>query len=243
MFKKSFLVVSMFGIGAVASGVAFADTGVTSTYCKPGFYAGVEAGRGNTHYSADDAMTEIKTFQENYYTNLGVVPGTTDIDDKGTSGRIFAGYQFIPYFALEAGFTQFHKTTFTQTWKTDIDTAQNYSINKYDGEVTEHALDLVGKLTYPLQYGFGVFVKGGLGVISADRHINVSSVNSDGSAIPSHTFYTKSYQAVRPVYGAGVDYSIPNTSLSVGVSYSEFASGSGIPRASLWALGISDKFA
>lgn len=240
MFKKSLLVASVLGVGAVASGVAFADAGMSSTYCKPGFYAGVQAGRGDTHYGFEDTLIEAKTY-ETYHGNT---LGASHIDDTGTSGRIYGGYQFNPYFALEAGFTKFHKTDFSVTSYYNNTVVQDrVADTRYDGEVTEQAEDVVGKLTMPFQYNFGGYLKAGLALVSADRHVNESSVHSNGTVIPTGTFYTKSYQAVRPTYGAGIDYTIPNTSLDVDVSYTEIARGDGIPRASLWALGLTDKFA
>jgi len=239
MFKKSLLVASVLGVGGVASGIALADTGMSSTYCKPGFYAGIQAGRGDTFYNQADVLSEAVTYSGYYGHN--VVPGSADVDSVGISGRIYAGYQFNPYFALEAGYTQFNKTDFTQSFGY-IDQSR-YTTDKFDGEVTEHATDIVGKLTMPFQYGFGAYIKAGAAYIAADRHINFTEIQSNGSAIPQETLYTKSYQAVRPTYGIGLDYTIPCTSLDVDVSYTEIAGGGGIPKTGLAAIGISDKFA
>lgn len=236
MFKKSLLVASVLGVGAVVSGVAFADASLSSTYCKPGFYAGVQAGNGNTHTSTNDVLPEAQTYVA--AAEPGTIFGASRIDDTGTAGRVFAGYQFNPYFALEAGYTQFNKTTFS---------ARSFTAgvpqNAFRGEVTEHATDAVGKLTMPFQSGFGAYLKAGLAYVASDRHVNASAYTLSGTAYPVETFYTKSYQAVRATYGVGIDYTIPNTSLDIDLSYSEIASGNGIPRAGLAALGISDKFA
>jgi len=257
MFKSSgvALVSTVLGIGALVavSGSAFAWNDTQSTYCKRGFYAGVEAGVDNTHYDAADLLSEART--ANIY-NTGISSLTTpynpifingNVDDQGVGGRIFAGYQYNPFFAVEAGFTQFHKTTFVgaadNVISRKVSGGTSSSFDQYSGELTEHAIDVVGKLTYPMQYGFGVFAKLGAAFIASDRHINTTLITSGGSAIPQNTFYTKSYQAIRPTYGAGIDYTIPNSSLDVDVAYSEIAGGGGISRAGLISLGISEKFA
>lgn len=253
MFKKSLLIASVFGAGAVVSGIALADSGMSSTYCKPGFYAGVQAGWGQTNYNNEDVLSEVVTNVGNYGQYYAYVPvAGAEINDTGISGRLFAGYQFNPYFAVEAGYTQFHKTDFSQTFSevstgsgaVSVVTPTGFSY-RYDGEITEHATDVVAKVTYPFNfYGFGVYGKVGAAFVAADRHINETDItDSNGSAIPSGTFYTKSYQAVRPTYGVGLDYTIPGTSLDVDVSWTEIAGGGGIPRADLAALGASYKFA
>jgi len=231
MFKKSLLVASVLGIGAVVSGVALADAGMSSTYCKPGFYAGVQAGWGKTNYNQEDVLDEVVTANGSY-SFIG-----SEVNDTGISGRIYGGYQFNPYFALEAGYTQFHKTDFKIT-----SVYSHTPSSLFEGEVTEHATDVVAKVTYPFNYGFGVFAKVGGAFVAADRHINETSIHTSGN-IPSEVLYTKSYQAVRPTYGAGIDYTIPGTSFDVDISYTQIAGGGGIPRTDLAAIGITDKFA
>lgn len=268
MFKSSKTAVfsSILGIGAaiVFTNTAFAYSDMKSTYCKPGFYAGIEAGWDNTHYGVADVLSEVQTTAQNSSPPGGLsftrVPAygsnfvNGNVDDQGMGGRLFAGYQFNPYLAVEAGYTQFHKTTFVAAssyryitggsqFSSSQTTSNISSFNQYSGELTEYAGDLVGKLTYPMQYGFGVFLKAGAAFVAADRHINTTTIYNNGSAIPQSTFYTKSYQAVRPTYGAGIDYSIPSTSLDVSVAFTEIAGGGGIPRADLVSLGISEKFA
>lgn len=250
MFKKSLLVASVVSAGALVSGVVLADSSMSSTYCKPGFYAGVQAGWGQTNYNQEDVLDQVVTNEGNpsnqdlpQVSSSNNVVLSSEVNDTGISGRIFAGYQFNPYFAVEAGYTQFHKTDFNQSWGYQSGRVLTGDLSRYDGEITEHATDVVGKLTMPFMYGFGGYVKAGAAFIAADEHVTETYVSSIGSAIPTSTFYTKSYQAVRPTYGIGLDYTIPCTSFDVDVSYTEIAGGGGIPRADLAALGVSYKFA
>jgi len=309
MMKKSLLTASVISaISTLISGVAFANTNYISTYCKPGFYAGVQGGITETFYSpssvlsqaaSNGAGTTISTtnFYDATNTLLFSILNTTgsyttllnqNVDDMGIGGRVFAGYQFNPYFATELGFTQYGKTDFSATGVTSSDTFQlgfnangtpagntiltssSNTTTNYSGNVTEHAIDLVGKGTLPLYYGFGVYVKAGVAYIEANRYINsneepgttttfapllISSPSNLGAVAPYttsttytntnniSTLYEKTYQAFHPTFGAGIDYTIPTTNFDVDVSWTRVSGEGAIPNADLWALGVSYKFA
>jgi hypothetical protein len=244
-----------------SSSTAFADfinANSVSTFCKPGFYAGVETGLSNTHYTSAELLSESQTafagklseIQGQFVDTVKGNFANGNVNSSGMSGRFFAGYQFTPYFALETGYTQFNKTDFSGAGYIsdfDDDGLLRQAISQvYEGELTEHALDLMAKFTLPLQYGFGIFVKGGFAYIAADRHINLREDDYSGYS-QTHTYiqnvlYTASYQAVRPTYSVGVNYTIPKTPLDLSVSYTEIVGGGGISKTSLAALGISIKF-
>jgi hypothetical protein len=293
MAIKSLLTASVLGvISAAVSSAAFADLATgTSTYCKPGFYAGIEGGRSDTFYHPSDTLTEaalngVGTSTAYVYTTAGALDEITtktsynlltdqDTDDIGIGGRIYAGYQFNPYFAVETGYTQYAKTSFHATGNntlvtsdflvsggvvTPYDASTITSTTRYEGEITEHAIDLVAKGTLPLQYGFGLYAKAGAAYIQADRHINangagtmtntasvggtVDSVTTTNNNINSFgTIYTKTYQGFRPVAGLGVSYTIPCTNITVDVAYTRVFSYGGIPNAKLASVGAEYKFA
>jgi len=255
--NKTLLTAAVLGVvSAAISSAAFADGMDTSTYCKPGFYAGVQGGRSDTFYGAGKAFGPVAYDYNGSYANDGglltsVLTGTS-VDDIGLGGRIYAGYQFNPYFAVETGYTQYAKTDFSGTSVVTNHTSNGpvaWGDVHYNGEITEHALDLVAKGTLPLAAlpGFGVYAKAGMAYISADKHINTTGVTSDstGAGTPTimSTVYTASFQGVRPVAGVGVNYTIPNTNLSVDASYTRVFSYGAIPNASLSALGVEYKFA
>jgi len=225
---------------------AIADT--TSTYYKSGFYTGIEAGYGDTHYTSAELLSEAQTaFAAQLGGNSTGIFTSGDVNSVGTSGRLFGGYQFTPNFALEMGYIQFNKTDFSG-YGHIVNTTGYGSVTDqvYDGELTQKAIDLVAKLTLPLHYGFGVFFKGGVAYVSADRHINFTQDYFDNlsrtHSYTQNTLFTKTYQAVRPTYGAGIDYTIPNTLVDLSLGYSEILGGGGISKASLATLGISVKF-
>lgn len=291
MAIKSLVTASVLGvIGVAISATAFANTVNTSTFCKPGFYAGVQGGRSDTFYSPNSAMsaaaregtgvTTVTTTNQTHGNHTGKTVDTTTYstaitgaktDDIGLGGRIYAGYQFNPYFALETGYTQFGKTSSHMTTVNSFTTGETfvpsdgsapvvlhpttpggvYTTTKYSGEITEHAIDLMGKFTLPLQYGFGLDAKAGVAYIQADNHINGTVVKtvSGNTTITNPlgpvtvTTYTKTYQKFCPVAAVGVNYSIPNTNLSVTADYMRVFSYGGIPNAKLASVGLEYKFA
>jgi len=307
MMKKSLLTASVISaIGTLISSVAFADTNYISTYCKPGFYAGLQGGVTETFYGPSDVLNQAASngagttvSTSNFYNGsnvfLGNIVTSTDsytrllnqnVDDTGIGGRVFAGYQFMPYFATELGFTQYGKTDFSAADLTNSNTfSQNFNpagaplsqallesasntTTNYSGNVTENAIDLVAKGTLPLYYGFGAYIKAGMAYIEANRYINsneepgttttyaLQPLGAGVGFVPPfttsttytntnniETIYEKTYQAFRPTYGAGIDYTIPTTDFDVDVSWSRVQGAGAIPNADLWALGVAYKFA
>lgn len=288
MAIKSILTASVLSvIGAAVSTTAFADNLVNaSTFCKPGFYAGVQGGRSDTFYNATNvpqpslnagssatSQYDVNGNLSSYSTNVSTnTLSHKKVDDVGLGGRLYAGYQFNPYFALETGYTQYGKTEYNAT-NTNSSASYTYGVNNahvainprytgrtdslthYNGEITEHAIDLVGKATMPVPYGFGFYVKAGFAYIAADSYLNSTAGSSTtynannirtGSVTATNavrTAYTKSYQGFRPVAGIGVNYTIPNTNMSVTADYTRVFSYGGIPNAKLASLGLEYKFA
>ncbi len=285
-FLKPLLTVSVWGITSIVASNAAYAMDQSSTFCKPGFYAGVQGGRSDTFYSGKTLIQAAAPTHNQQVTSGSVATQivTTDtstnlsgqhVDDIGIGGRIYAGYQFNPYFALETGYTQYAKTTFRanglETSNENITNTNLYNgvtvltekidetwSRHYNGEITENAIDLVGKVTMPLYYGFGLYAKAGAAYISSSRHVNsilyahtktdqnfiddtTTKTTSNGKT--SATEFTKSYQAFRPVAGVGVNYTLPNSNISVDASYSRVFSSGVIPQASLAALGLEYKFA
>ena len=248
MSKKYLVVASVLASGAIVSGIALADTSAASTYCKPGFYAGIQAGRGDTYYQTNDVLNGVLA---GYYSNFGGYSlnssVASNVDDTAAAGRIFGGYQFNPYFAAEMGYTQFGKTSY---FAVPYNPANGNNDIVYKGEVTQRAFDLSGKLTMPFEYGFGAYLKAGAAVITADQDVTAYAGSGTSGAAPLNnanapifTTFTKSYQAVVPVYGAGLDYTIPETGFDIDISYTQTGSTGGIPKTSLAALGVNYKFA
>jgi hypothetical protein len=192
--------------GFTATNVSFAKD-ISSTFCRTGFYAGVQGGRSDTFYKGKtfgQAAAPIKYFNtpqndsdviSTVSTNDTMQLSLPQVDDIGIGGRIYAGYQFNPYFALETGYTPYAKTTFSYTstvirqvsvsTEFSFDSSQNNYpstthtwTTQHNGDITENAIDLVAKGTLPLSYGMGVYAKAGAAYIQS-KTTNNSSLTSN----------------------------------------------------------------
>ncbi|MFT3741488.1 MAG: outer membrane beta-barrel protein [Gammaproteobacteria bacterium] len=113
-----------------------------------------------------------------------------NISSTGFAGRGYLGYQFNPFFGIESGFTYLPKAT--------------DDINGVDFDVTNYAIDLLGKLSWPVTPGFSLYAKAGVAYLNSNVSTNLIGVDSTSR---SH---------VGPAYGVGAQYEIiPNLALSV----------------------------
>jgi hypothetical protein len=222
--------------GFTATNVSFAKD-ISSTFSRVGFYAGLQGGRSDTFYkgktfgqaAAATNITQLKNYDNeplsNYYTitttGESMQLSAAQIDDIGIGGRIYAGYQFNPYFALETGYTQYAKTTFSYASTTTQNinlkvthpddfvpyynpTSSQVWTTQHNGEITENAIDLVAKGTVPLGYGMGIYAKAGAAYIQSkttNRAIAKSNIfNSYGYTAPENglIYYTGDGPANNP---------------------------------------------
>lgn len=88
-------------------------------------------------------------------------------DDKDTGWKIFGGYQFNRYFAVEGGYVDFGKAT-----ATDVSLGTPIS-----GDAEGWGLFATGLATLPINEQFGVFAKAGLAYTKADVTAVVGGVS------------------------------------------------------------------
>ncbi len=139
------------------------------------------------------------------------------LSGTGFTARGYLGYAFNKYFAIENGYTYLPKAT-----DDDGDTINNY------------AIDLLGKLSWPVTSGFSIYAKAG----GSYLYSKVGSGIDGPSGNLSH---------IGPAYGVGASYEvIPN--LAIGVDWLRF-SGDGTvgssdyqPQQDAVFLGLSYKF-
>ncbi|GAB2714713.1 porin family protein [Halomonas garicola] len=110
-------------------------------------------------------------------------------DDSDTAYKLFAGYQFNPYFAVEASYVDFGEFTASASNRVGFADASL--------EIDGFTAALVGKL--PIEGGFGVYGK--LGMIAWDGDVKGQG-NIYGNAIRE----SGSEDGNDPFYGAGVEY-------------------------------------
>lgn len=175
-------------------------------------YLGGQFGMSNTHNVSRDVQT----------TGGGVV--TASPSNTGGAGRIFAGYNFNEYAAIEGGYTHYAASTY------DVEQA-----SCGDPQIRESGWDLVGKGTLP--YGkFGAYGKAG---------ISYMRVSLSGSLQPSETLSSCSSngttQTLRPTAGIGASYSL-NPQWLFDLSYSRVFGGSNVKDADFAAFGVTYRF-
>lgn len=161
-------------------------------------------------------------------------------NDSGLAGRVFAGYKFNDYVALESGFTKFSNM--------NANGSGNYVYNNTNifvsanGTIKTFAVDLVVKGILPLQHGISLF--GTLGGAYVDQYVNVSLTgqtvvggfygNTDGT---EDTF--------APTFGLGASYDITQN-LVADLSWSHIqqvdSSNSNVGNTDFLGLGLSYHF-
>lgn len=124
-------------------------------------------------------------------------PGNTSTSGTGLSGDL--GYKFMPYFAMEFGYTYYANSVIKNNAGTKAGTVKNYSY------------DIAGKAIWPIMdTGFELFGKLGATRVSASTSINSqSAANALGLA-------QQSKSATGPYFGGGAAYYIyPELALNV----------------------------
>jgi hypothetical protein len=192
MFSKK--IIMRFFTGSLllaANFAALADDYTTAPY------VGIQAGYGNTNW---DNLTGYDV-QEN---------------NAGFATRLFAGYDFMPHVAVEAGYTYFSPT--------------EMKLNGRNlGDIDTHAFDVLAKLNTRFANNVGAYIKAGPGYLY-----------SDGAGIANNV------GNIDLVYGVGLDYPIaPNLLADIAWTrhngYGKLNSNYQ-PNADLYAVGIVYKF-
>ena len=171
----------------------------TSTDYNPGIYFGGQFGAANLHYSSK------YTGSRNSY------------DDKYKfAARGYAGYSFNPFISLELGYDYYGYPKFKddQTGNT-----QNF---------LQQGVDLMAKANLPLDYGFGVYVKGGLAWVF--RGALNSNAGTFGAGKDANNTFT-------PVGALGVNYWFaPNIALDL--CWTKTMTVSDLPTIDLFTAGF-----
>ncbi len=141
------------------------------------------------------------------------------------AGRVYVGYDFTKYFAIEAGYTQF----FNRPELTAIVPTIPATVTVQPGSWDTFGVDLAARVNGPITDDFGLFAKAGGDYMSLDTGI-------DGS---SHTGFNA-------LFGAGLYYHF-SQNLSVDFSWTRYngaekINNDYIPTYDLFAAGISWKF-
>lgn len=121
----------------------------------------------------------------------------------GFAGRLYAGFNFNQFFAVEGGYSFLPNNKYTFNGLGDV-------------RLTTNAWDVVGKASLPLAVltpaldGFSVYVKGGAAYVTSKFDIDDSV----------QTFTSAKAHGWAPTYGAGVAYNF-NRNLAMDVSWTQ----------------------
>lgn len=186
------------GGGEYSPGVGNSVSASTSTDFNPGIYFGAQAGIANLHYSGSKYTTSKSSYDAGF----------------NFAARGYLGYAFNPYISAELGYDYYGRPKF----------------NSSDGNtqnILQHGMDLMGKATLPLDYGFGLYIKGGLAwVYRSALHAN-----------NNHFAEKDSNNKFAPIGAVGVNYWFaPNIALDL--SWIKTMTISDLPTVDLFTLGF-----
>lgn len=190
---------------------------------KPGVYLGL--GQGYSTLQTPDSV------DYNYSPT-----GAYDNDRNGRGGQLFVGYNFNEFFGAELNLSGYAA-------------AKNKATNVFGntGEVKYElaALSLVAKGYFPVSNsGLSLYALGGLAQVASRLSFDEAYYSSG-----SHWVGSETTKAIRPKFGAGVSYTIPDTNWSAGLEWSRIQ-GKGdlqndinaIPNADVIGLTIAYNF-
>ncbi|MES2217038.1 MAG: outer membrane beta-barrel protein [Pseudomonadota bacterium] len=129
--------------------------------------------------------------------------------DDGLAGRVFGGIQFHPNVAAEMGYTKFTNATASSSIS-DTGFAESSDLT-----IKSYAVDLVAKLTLPLQNNFSLFAKGGAAYLNEQ----LTETNTETNlGVTTATQYNATDHKVFPTFGLGASYEL-NKNVTTDISW------------------------
>lgn len=134
--------------------------------------------------------------------------GKMSRESGGLGGRVFGGYNFNQYFGIEAGLAHYAPSIYKASTN-DVKASLEYKLNSFD---------VVGKAYLPFgQSGFNAYVLGGGAYAVNERDFKVSPQEATDNKPVNDDHSTSK---IRPIYGAGVSYDIPQTNFVTNLEFS-----------------------
>jgi opacity protein-like surface antigen len=150
-------------------------------------------------------------------------PGVPTVDNSGTGWNGSMGYKFMPYVAVEGGYTRYANTRLQNSAGTTA------------ADDSHYAVDIAAKGILPIYTsGFELFAKVGVVRISS----SIGSVDAAASAVDSLTFNTNGQSAMGLYLGGGVDYAVTK-SLAINTQYARANGNSSTGNMDLVSIGLS----
>lgn len=168
-------------------------------------YFGGQLGGSDLHYSAS---------------NQGFPEASSSSNGSGLAWHVFAGYQMNANFAVEAGYVDYNEISI-----------KNIGGDKNAKEtISQRSADLMGKLIYPLNSLFDIYVKGGIAYMVADKELNSTAKKLGASVSDDH--------GLEIAYGVGASYEFyPNVKLDF--TWQKVSGSGGLKDADFAGAGIT----
>jgi len=208
--KMRKLLFSLFSIWACVTAAH-----ASSNSSQPQFYAGVQGGYADTNFNLSSMVATPA--------NGSVALTSASIKNHVFAARGYAGYQFNDYVALEAGYLKPRSTRFTNINGGSVP----------NGDVSEYAVDLSGKVFLPMAayIHLSPYVKLGAAYLNATSQ---GGITRNGSSDFGYSLH--------PVLGAGIGYDIMQN-ITMDVSWTTITKrNSQVPRLDLFFLGFTYHF-
>lgn len=162
----------------------------------------------------------------------GLVVYSSTLDETDTGYKLQIGYQFTPNFAVEGGYIDLGKLSYSANVLGIIPVTAGAKV-----EASGWNIDALGIL--PLGNGFSLFAKAGLIDAKVKFSVSASSAFSSASSSDSST-------DIKPLFGVGASYSI-NNQLIVRTEYERYKNlgdkdTTGEGDVDLFSAGIAYKF-
>ena len=233
--KQSFVTLTLLIISAsaLANGGSYYSSdsqNLLQKQSESAFYIGASAGYADNHW-------------DNYYDDLetkgsvAFVDYTNTVDtqrDTGFAGRVYMGFRFNRYAAIETGWTYLPTTKLVNHYTNKDPVFGNQALTTH-AEIKNSVADVLVKLTWPIFKGLGLYTKfGGAYFRSKMRGSFVDLNQIKPKAIPATFSLDGSGEDTSnthfgPAFGVGLQYQI-NQYVGVDVSWMHFNGGNKVPN-------------
>ena len=171
------------GLGSIAL-ILFASQAAMAA--DEGFYLGLNVGEGKARIAQRDIFNRL--------VGQGFTATSFERDGEDTGFKVFGGYQFSPYFALEGGYFDLGEYGFN---------AVMVPAATFRGDIEVKGINLDAVLKYPLTDKLSV-----LGRVGVTRAETEGSFSSSGAALVSTASTRELDNNVK--YGVGLQYDFTN---------------------------------
>jgi opacity protein-like surface antigen len=207
---------------SIAAGCATLVFAASANAAVEGPYIGGALGWGDTH--------QIDTLRKSGNTiNSG--------RDTGLAGRLFAGIGFTPNLGAEMGYTKFSNSNVNVTRTgTFADTNMSATLKTY-------AIDLVAKITVPLQDGFNIYGK--VGGAYLNQAASATTNNTIGGVVVPNTTVNSSSNTTKilPTFGLGAGFDVnKNVTTDISWMHIQKVGDTNLQNTDLVAVGLTYHF-